>query len=115
MENPIPKTNNVKDLEKYFLNLVPYMARVQLQLLEFEEGRVKMRLPYKGNENHIGTMTAASLFTLAEFSGLPLIYSAFGMNVLDEYQVVVAQMEIKFLRPSKSDVEVEVTMAKDEV
>ena len=62
-----------------------------------------MKLPFRGNENHVGTMYAGSMWTLAECSGLPWCFSAFGEDVLERSLPVVAQFNIKFFKPVKCD------------
>ena len=84
--------------------MIPFAERAGIELLEFNDmGHVKLRMPFRGNENHVNTMYAGSLFTLAEFSGLPLSFSAFGMDILNTNIPVVATFFIKYLKPVKTD------------
>ena len=77
---------------------------------------VKCKIPFKGNENHVGTMYAGSLWALAEFSGLPFVLSAFGgAEVLEKFLPVVAKFDIKFFKPVKCDIYVTIKKTLDEV
>jgi thioesterase domain-containing protein len=97
--------------------MIPFAERSKIELLEFgEHGMVKLKIPFKGNENHVGTMYAGSLWSLAEFSGLPFILSALGgVEVLEKFLPVVAQFDIKFYKPVKCDIYVTLTKTLDEV
>ena len=35
---------------------VPFAERAGVDLVELERGRVKMKIPFQGNQNHIGIM-----------------------------------------------------------
>ena len=96
--------------------MIPFAERCQVEPLEFNDmGHVKLKMPFRGNENHVGTMYAGSLFTLAEFSGLPLCLSAFGMNLFDTHLPVVANYFIKFLKPVKKDMFVTIDVPLHEI
>ena len=53
--------------------MVPFLNRANQSIEELREGYVKIKMPFRGNENHAGFMYAGSLFTLGESSILPLI------------------------------------------
>lgn len=91
---------------------IPFVRRTGLVLEAAEPGRVRMRAPLEGNVNHIGTMYAGALFTLAEVPGGALFLSTFDA---ERYYPVVKGMEVRFVAPARSDVTVEVTMSPDEV
>ena len=86
--------------------MIPFAERAKIKLLEFgDHGFVKLMIPFKGNENHVQTMYAGSLWSLAEFSGLPFLLSAFGgSEILEKFLPVVAQFDIKYLKPVKCDI-----------
>jgi acyl-coenzyme A thioesterase PaaI-like protein len=68
-------------------------------------------MPLKGNVNHIGTMYAGALFTLAEFPGGPLMLATFGMR---RFIPIVTELDMEFVKAAKSDVRVELTLPADE-
>jgi len=69
-------------------------------------------MPIAGNGNHIGTMYAGALFTLAELPG-----GALFMVSLDytKYYPIVADLSIRFRRPATTDITVEASMTEEEV
>jgi acyl-coenzyme A thioesterase PaaI-like protein len=68
--------------------------------------------PLKGNDNHIGTMYAGALFTVAEFPVGALYLTTFDVS---KYYPIVREMTIQFVRPAKSDVTIELTMSEEEI
>jgi thioesterase domain-containing protein len=99
-------------LKNLLENSVPFVQRTGLKALELEPGRVKLMVPLKGNENHIGTMYAGALFTLAEFPVGALYMTTFDVS---KYYPIVKEMDIRFVRPAKSNVTIELTMSEEEV
>ena len=91
---------------------IPFAERSGLDLIEFERGRVKMLMPLESNINHVGTMYAGALFTLAEIPGGALFISAFDMT---KYFPIVAEMNIKFLKPATTDITVEANLSEEEI
>jgi acyl-coenzyme A thioesterase PaaI-like protein len=70
-----------------------------------------MMVPLAGNENHIGSMYAGALFTLAEMPGGAVFLTTFDASV---FYPVVKEMNIRYLKPARSDVTIEIAMAADE-
>lgn len=91
---------------------VPFAERAGVDLVEFERGRVKMKIPFQGNQNHIGIMYAGALFTVAEIPGGALFMSAFDLSKC--YPILV-DMNIKFLKPATTDVFVEATLSEEDI
>ena len=48
---------------------IDFVKRSGLKAEVLEPGRVCLRMPLQGNQNHIGSMYAGALFTLAEIPG----------------------------------------------
>ena len=91
---------------------IKFVERSGLKVLELEKGRVKCMMPFAGNGNHIGTMYAGALFTLAEFAGGPLMLATYGMT---RFIPIVTDMRIEFIKVAKSAVTVELRMDADEI
>lgn len=91
---------------------VPFAERAGVDLVEFERGRVKMKIPFQGNQNHIGIMYAGALFTVAEIPGGALFMSAFDMSKC--YPILV-DMSVKFLKPATTDVYVEARLTEEDI
>jgi hypothetical protein len=48
---------------------IAFVERMGLRVMDLISGYVKLMAPLRGNENHIGSMYAGALFTLAEMPG----------------------------------------------
>jgi thioesterase domain-containing protein len=99
-------------IRKISTQSIPFASRSGIDLLEFERGRVKMVMPFQGNQNHVGIMYAGALFTLAEIPGGALFASAFDMS---QFFPIVAEMNIRFLKPATTDITVEATLSDAEI
>ena len=89
-----------------------FLKNMGLRVLDIEKGRVRLMLPFRGNENHVGTVWAGALFTLAEVPGGILVYSAFDP---ERFYPVVKEMTIRYLKPATTDVTVEISMGDGEI
>lgn len=87
---------------------IKFVERTGLKVLELEKGRVKCLMPFAGNGNHIGTMYAGALYTLAEIPGGALFLSSFDVA---RYFPIVREQTIKFLKPVTSDVTIEISIS----
>ena len=97
-------------LEKMKVNLaggIPAVARTGIEILELEKGYVKMKMPLEGNVNHVQMMYAGSLFTLAELPGGAIFATSFDSR---RFYPIVRDMSIRFRRPAKTDITVEVRL-----
>ena len=99
-------------IRKMTTKSIPFAERAGIDLVEFERGHVKMKIPLEPNKNHIGTMYAGALFTLAEIPGGAIFMSAFDMS---KFFPIVAEMTIKYLKPATTDIYVEVNMSEEEI
>ena len=71
-----------------------------------------MKMPFEPNKNHVGTMYAGALFTLAELPGGAVLISAFDMQ---KFFPTLAKIDTKFVAPARSAVTVEVNMSTEEL
>ena len=94
-------------IEKSF----PFVERMGMKVLVIEPRMVKLFVPLQGNENHIESMYAGALFTIAEIPGGALFLSTFDVS---RFYPVVKEMTIKFVKPAKTDVTVEMVMSVSE-
>jgi len=99
-------------LRKMVEQSIAFVARSGLTAPELRPGRVKCRMPLKGNENHIGTMYAGALFTLAEIPGGALSMTSFDMS---RTYPIVKSMDISFLKPAQSDITIEIGLDQAEI
>ncbi|MBW2370791.1 MAG: YiiD C-terminal domain-containing protein [Deltaproteobacteria bacterium] len=86
-----------------------FTERMGLQIVVFTKGYVKLMAPLAGNENHVGTMYAGALFTLAEVPGGSIFYSLFDGT---KYYPIVKDMYIRFRRPATTDITIELRMSE---
>ncbi len=91
---------------------IGFVKRTGLKVLELKKGYVKLLCPLKGNENHINTMYAGALFTLAEIPGGAVCWSTFDLS---KFFPIVKEMNISFRRPVKTDATVEISISPEEV
>jgi thioesterase domain-containing protein len=91
---------------------IPVMETMGLSIVELRRGYAAARIPMEPNGNHIGTMYAGSLFTVAEVLGGVIGLVSFD---LDGYFPVVKGVDIAFRRTATSAVRAETTLADDEI
>mmetsp|Transcript_3066 Transcript_3066/g.1791 ORF Transcript_3066/g.1791 Transcript_3066/m.1791 type:complete len:150 (+) Transcript_3066:7751-8200(+) len=89
-----------------------FVEQIGLRAIELKPRYVKLAVPLKGNENHIGTMYAGALFVLGEVPGGALYLTTFDVS---RFYPVIKKVSIKFLKPAKTDVTVEFSISVQEV
>jgi len=91
---------------------ITFVKNCGLRVIELRRGYVKCLVPFEGNGNHVGTMYAGALFTVAEIPGGALFLSSFDTR---RYFPIVAALDMKFLKPAKSDVTIEIALSEDRI
>lgn len=86
---------------------IPFVRRSGLRVEVAERGHVVCVMPIRPNRNHIGTMYAGALFTLAELPGGILFISSFDRQ---GFYPIVKDMDIRFLKPAVGDIRIELRM-----
>lgn len=99
------------DIKSFAENRVEFLKRMGMKILVMEPGHVQIMVPIVGNANHLGSMYAGALFSIAEASGGVLFYSTFNYNF---FYPVVKEVNIKFVSPAVSDVLVDIFMNPDQ-
>ena len=89
---------------------IPFVERTGLEILELEHGYVKMKMPLAPNLNHVQMMYAGALYTLAELPGGAIFATSFDAK---RYYPIVKDMSIRFRRPAKTDVTVEIRLSPE--
>lgn len=106
-------TENQKSFIKQAVETgIPFCERSGIELVDCDTGYVKMRMPFEPNINHVGIMYAGALFTLAEVPGGALFMTAFDGK---KYYPIVKDLKIRFRRPAKTAITVEVSMTPEAV
>ena len=88
---------------------IAFVKRTGLKAEVLEPGHVRLRMPLAGNENHIGSMYAGALFTLAEIPGGALFLTSFDV---ERFYPIVKSLNLRFLRPATGDIRVEARLAE---
>ncbi len=91
---------------------IAFVKRMNLKAEVLEPGFVRLRVPLAGNENHIGSMYAGALFTLAEIPGGALFLTSFDAS---QFYPIVKEMNLRFRRPATGDIVVEARMSAEEI
>ncbi|MGD9332733.1 MAG: YiiD C-terminal domain-containing protein [Desulfobacterales bacterium] len=88
-----------------------FVERIGLRALIMAPRHVKLGLPLEGNANHLGSIYAGALFTVAELPGGALFLTTFDV---ERFYPLLKAMQIRFRRPALTDVTVEVAMTREE-
>ena len=91
---------------------IAFVKRMNLKAEVLEPGFVRLRVPLAGNENHIGSMYAGALFTLAEIPGGALFLTSFDAS---KFYPIVKEMNLRFRRPTTGDIVVEARLSAEEI
>lgn len=105
-------TDELRDkLKKALATNIPFVERTGLEILEIDQGYVKMKMPFEPNVNHVQMMYAGALYTLAELPGGAIFATSFDAK---RFYPIVKDMSIRFRRPAKTDVTVEVRLSEED-
>jgi len=91
---------------------IAFVKRSGLKAEVLEPGFVRLRMPLQGNQNHIGSMYAGALFTLAEIPGGALFMTSFDVQ---GYYPIIKEMNLRFRRPATADILVEARMSAEQI
>ncbi|MFN8125069.1 MAG: YiiD C-terminal domain-containing protein [Candidatus Nanopelagicales bacterium] len=83
---------------------IPMLGHLGLEVLSMEPGRMTLRVPFAGNQNHVGTMYAGALFAIAEVPGGAIAVQLFDPTI---YYPVIRSMTVDYRRPATTDVTVD--------
>ena len=73
------------------------IEKMGMQIVGFKKGSVKILLPKNPNVNHIGTVYAGSLFSLADYAGGVLFFASFDHK---KYVPILKEVTINFKKPA---------------
>ena len=91
---------------------IPVLEHMGLEVLEAASGRAAARVPIDGNGNHVGTMYAGVLFSVAEMLGGALSLATFDSA---RFYPIVKDLRIDFRRPATSAVTARTSLDAAEV
>lgn len=100
------------DLKELFRKGIPFAERAGIRATRLEKDGIDLLMPLRPNLNHVGTMYAGALFTLAEMMG-----GAVALVYFMEHNLIpiVKGLSIKFLKPAASDITASYAMNSEEV
>ncbi len=91
---------------------IPLMESCDIELLELEPGYARTRCPFEGNGNHLGTMYAGVVFSVAEVLGGVMAAVTFDMS---RFLPLVKSMNIEFKAPARSEVFAEARLDEETI
>ena len=91
---------------------IAFVQRSGLKAEILEPGWVRLCMPLEGNQNHIGSMYAGALFTLAEIPGGALFLTSFDAQ---HFYPIIKEMNLRFRRPATSTIRVEARLSAEEI
>ena len=97
-----------KEFVNYLEKAIKIIEKMGMRILDFQKYSVKIVLPKEQNVNHIGTIYAGSLFSLADYAGGVLFYATFDMK---KYYPVLKEVTITFKKPGTTDITCEASMS----
>lgn len=92
--------------------LVPRAHQMGVRFVELRPGYVRAELPVEGNTNHVGTIYAGVIFTLAEVLGGAMHVATFDMTT---HYPIVRSMTIDFIAPGTTALTAVTSLSDDEV
>jgi thioesterase domain-containing protein len=91
---------------------ITFVQRSGLKAEVLEPGYVRLCMPLAGNQNHIGSMYAGALFTLAEIPGGALFLTSFDAQ---RFYPIIKEMNLRFRRPATGDIRIEARLSVEEI
>lgn len=91
---------------------IAFVQRSGLKAEVLEPGWVRLCMPLEGNQNHIGSMYAGALFTLAEIPGGALFLTSFDAQ---RFYPIIKEMNLRFRRPAIGVIRVEARLSAEEI
>ncbi len=81
---------------------IPFLRKVVVRVDEAEGGRARLHLPYdRSNDNYVGTVHAAALFSLGETCAGVAAGTAFDLR---RVRMLARQASIEYLKPVTTDI-----------
>ncbi|MCX5842839.1 MAG: YiiD C-terminal domain-containing protein [Deltaproteobacteria bacterium] len=97
-----------KELVNYLEKAIKIIEKMGMRILDFQKYSVKIILPKEQNINHIGTVYAGSLFSLADYAGGVLFFATFDLK---KYYPILREVTITFKKPGTTDITCEASMS----
>ncbi len=96
---------NMPEIARAMFQQMPFLEKVGLKIVYVERGKVRVELPFDpSNTNHLGTIHAGALFTIAETAGGLVATSA---AIPGDVVGVAKSGTIRYKKPAKGLIYVE--------
>jgi thioesterase domain-containing protein len=105
-------SDEFKDLVGYLEKAIKIVEKMGMRILDLEKQSVRIKLPKEPNVNHLGTVYAGALFSLADFAGGILFFASFDYK---KYYILLKEMTIAFKKPATTDMTIAASLTPDEV
>lgn len=92
--------------------LVPRAHQMGVRFVELRPGYVRAELPLEGNTNHVGTIYAGVIFTLAEVLGGAMHVATFDVST---HYPIVRSLTIDFVAPGTTPLTAVAQLSDDEI
>jgi thioesterase domain-containing protein len=104
-------SDEYKDLVGYLEKAIKIVEKMGMRILDLEKQSVRIKLPKEPNVNHVGTVYAGALFSLADFAGGILFFASFDYK---KYYILLKEMTIAFKKPATTDITVEASLTSEQ-
>ena len=106
-------TDDLLDLAtSHLTSLIPVMGHMGVRVLEVAPGRVAAEVPFEGNANHVGTMYAGVLYSVAEVLGGIMGSATFAGG---RFATIIKGAEIRYHRAARTGVRSSAVLGEAEI
>ncbi|MDR3615908.1 MAG: YiiD C-terminal domain-containing protein [Candidatus Obscuribacterales bacterium] len=100
---------------KKLVEAIPFNAELGIQVISFESGRAKCKLPFKESlANHVGTMHAAAQFAVIEAASGVALMAALA-DLLDQCTPLALGADIAYRAPAHGDCTADASVSTEDV
>jgi acyl-coenzyme A thioesterase PaaI-like protein len=102
---------NMDELKAALTETIPWVKQSGLKVDVFEKGHILLSVPVNPiHMNHVGIVYAGTYFMLMEVAGAALFLATYGV---ESYIPINKAMNIRFLRPSTTDISCELVLSNE--
>ena len=106
-------TDDLLDLAtQHLTGLIPVLGHMGLRVVEAAPGRAAAEVPIEGNANHVGTMYAGVLYSVAEVLGGIIGTASFEAT---RFATIVKGAQIRYWRPARATVRASAALDDDTI
>ena len=96
----------------HLTGLIPILGHMGIRVVELAPGRAVTEVPFEGNGNHVGTMYAGVLYSVAEVLGGILGTATFDAS---RFATIIKGAEVRYLRAARSAVRASAALDEETV